>query len=283
MIDLFRETPIEEHTINGTPIFVKREDLCAVHPMPPLSKMRGVLRFIEGRMAQVKTFGILDTRISKSGQGVAVICGRLGLGCRYYFPLLVSQKEFSAQWYVAGEQPGTELVPMHGGRTAVLRAQATRDCQMRGILMLPQGLPLFESVLATAEVLATVPSNLLRGTICLSTGTGTILSGLILGLAQRACSPCLLGVSASMSTDKQRALIQGHLSRAKVERLAAPEEVDRALSRLTLLKGLGDYYTPGRFAPPWPAHPFYEFKALDTIVPLLPTLPRPILFWNIGS
>jgi len=142
---------------------------------------------------------------------------------------------------------------------------------------------LFESVLATAEVLARVPSDLLKGTICLSTGTGTILSGLILGLAQRRAHPYLLGVSASMSTDKQRALIQGHLARAKVERLAAPEEVGRVLSRLTLLKGLGDYYTPGRFVPPWPAHPFYESKALDTIVPLLPTFPQPILFWNIGS
>jgi hypothetical protein len=284
MSDLFRETPIETHRLGGESVFVKREDLCSVDPMPPLAKMRGVSRYMEARAIPGATFAILDTRLSKSGQGVAVIASRLGVRCRYYFPRLKSQVDLLPQWEVAGRQEGTTLVPMVASKIGIVRARALRDANENGAEMIPFGLPLFETVLATADVVETVPEELLRGTIALSTGTATIASGICAGLLRRGILPeRVLGISCSMSTAKQRKTLVSHLCRFIHEEVIPKEKAVELLGRLRLVRGPGDYYEPGRYSAPWPTHPYYEAKALDVLVPMLPRLRSPVLFWNIGA
>ena len=281
--ELFVKTPVEEYEVQGVQMYVKREDLCSPYPMPPLSKMRGVFKYIQSMKDSVKGVGILDTRVSKSGQGVAVICEELDLGCRYYVPVLKDQVDPAMQWQIARDH-GAEIISLAATRNFALRAKATKDCAEHEYLMLPQGLPLYETVLATGDVIRAMSPELLRGTVMVATGTGTIMAGLIKGLMHMAVEPArIIGVSASMSTEKQEAVINKHLSRAIREWYLDQQAVDKMLSRLVLLRAKGDYYTPGENVTPWPSHPYYEWKAMDVLRPYLEGFPKPILFWNIGS
>lgn len=56
---LFREhTPIETYRIRGSEIFVKRDDLFATKPAPPLAKLRGLRLVLEKAYADgVRTVG----------------------------------------------------------------------------------------------------------------------------------------------------------------------------------------------------------------------------------
>ena len=74
--DIFNEhTPIEEYSLGGRTIFVKRDDLYGRSPAPPLAKLRGLRRLVERLTAEeVRVFGCWDTYFSKLGQGVAALC-----------------------------------------------------------------------------------------------------------------------------------------------------------------------------------------------------------------
>ena len=250
--------------------------------MPPLSKMRGVYEHIKKGADYFAVFGVMDTRISKSGQGVAVICQELGIDCHYFFPLRQGG-DYLPQWKTAKEN-GAVLHPMTAGRIGILYARARRECEEIGAYLLPLGLPLRETVSETAKVTATLSPELLSGTIVVSTGTGTILSGIICGLADNKFRPRLtIGVSASMSVIKQKQAVLENVSSYKREHGTSMEAAQEVLKSVTLVRGKGDYYEPSAKLPPFPAHPQYEGKAWEYVVDKLEILPKPILFWNVGQ
>jgi threonine dehydratase len=284
-VNVFRETPVESYVVNGVEVLVKREDLCAEAPMPPLAKMRGVFGYLARLADRVSAFGILDTRISKSGQGVAVLCQRLGLRCRYYFPQRRADGDrLLPHQLTARDAAGAELVPLPAGRLRMLHARAKQDCARHGGLMLPAGLPFYETVEATARVVEGMEAGHLAGTIVLSTGTGTILAGVLCGLLRRGVTPArLVGVSASMDPGKQRRTILKHVGRFAGTHGIPESEAREAWRGVQLVRGEGSYYTHPDTPTPWPSHPYYEWKAWAWAQDRLEALPPPVLFWNIGQ
>ncbi len=275
---MFRPTPLEQYTCAGHPVSVKREDLCAEPPMPPLSKMRGIQRYLERLKREgASAVGVMDTKVSKSGLGVAVISEALGLQCTYYFPAPQGD-DWRTEWRCTAEQHGARLVPLPGGRIAIAYARA--KAQDDGT-MLPLGFPLYETVLATAEQ---VPQEAF-GSIVVPCGTGTISSGVILGIAQAGPPPKrIVSVTASMDPAKAKRCARKHLGRALLEKRVDREALGSVLDRWQVVKEGTDYYAPedtGRI--PFPAHPYYEAKAWAWLTRNIGALPAPILFWNVGS
>lgn len=277
----FRHTPVEQ--VEG--ILVKREDLCALPPMPPLAKMRGVFAYI-GRLAGegVRQVGVLDTKVSKSGQGVAIIAEHFGLACNYYFPVVKRDLEWRTPERVIAEQHGATLIPMTAGRIGIVYARAKR---LETGVMLPLGFPLYDTVIETAaevrHTLAEQPVDVL----VMACGTGTILSGALLGLAQlhasgEAIPGQVYGITASMDTGKVKRRALEHLTRAAREGRTTLEDASAVLSRVRLHKEGDDYYTPYPL-PPFPGHPYYEGKAWAWLKRRLDCTGRRVMFWNIGA
>lgn len=274
---MFRPTPLEQYTCAGYPVTVKREDLCAGQPMPPLAKMRGIQRYLE-RLKQggAQAVGVMDTKVSKSGLGVAVIAEALGLRCTYYFPAPKGD-DWRTEWRATAEAHGARLVPLPGGRVAIAYARAKAQ---EGGVMLPLGFPLYETVCATAEQ---VPSDPFASVV-IPCGTGTISSGVLLGIAQRGWVPQVVkSFTASMDPTKARRWAEKHLGRALFEKLVSAEDLRPVWGIWQAVKEGSDYYAPENAPMPFPAHPYYEGKAWAWLGRNIATLPQPILFWNVGS
>ncbi len=269
---LIENTPVEEYSVNGYDIYVKRDDLFGQYPAPPLSKLRGtsvLLKRMKG--AGVKMVGVFDTRVSKSGQGVAYLCRELKLECMAGFPLLKGSN-ISKSHEIALEL-GARLFPMKAGRTAVLYYQFAKRVKENKGLMLPLGLVCKDTVLAVARVKDETLRQLEKDgvkikTIVVCTGTGTIATGLALGADAK-----VIGVSCGMSIERQW---------QRMRMLAFPEALNSDF--LSLVPSKYDYYTAlDTSSCPFPTSPWYDMKTWEWLTENTEKLEHPVLYWHIGQ
>jgi len=262
-------TPILEYTLDGNKeVFVKRDDLCVKPPCPPLAKLRGViLRLLALKKQGVKLVGVLDTRISKSAWGVAYLAQNMGIKVVAYYPHLKEYTETPTNQKKA-EELGAEVYPLKGGRTAVLYSWAKKDIEKRGGYMIPMGLVVRESIKAVYKEASRTPEQYLGGSIVISVGSGMTIAGVSLALASKVKT--IYGISAGMSTSRQRQKIKttSGFSLAQNVELILPEGVD--------------YYFYEAMETPFQSSPYYDKKALRWLVENWDTIPKPVLFWNIG-
>ena len=81
-------TPIEIYEVAGRPVFVKREDLFARPPAPPVAKLRGLRAILLGLEAEGRTcVGCFEASHSRIGHGLAAACTDFaGLKCLVAYP-----------------------------------------------------------------------------------------------------------------------------------------------------------------------------------------------------
>jgi hypothetical protein len=240
--------------------------------MPALAKMRGAAVVLEKLKQQgVKKIGVFDTAVSRAGEGIACLCKELGLGCYIAYS---NKKSGLTENLVSAFENGGIPLPIRPGRTPICYALAKRKMKELDGIMLPQGLVCAESVDAVAREASTVPIELLRGSVIACTGTGTILSGILLGLATL---PLVFGVSACISNEKKWQNIQ-HMTA-----LASFEKKYEIQAKLTLVPEIMGYYEACEIEVPFPCSPFYDAKAFLWLLQNLNILKDPVLFWNIGA
>lgn len=261
-------TPIERYFLDKGEVFVKREDLCVSPPAPALAKLRGVnKRLISLKEQGINLVGVLDTRISKSAWGVASLAREMGIKVVAYYPHLKSYTEMPINQKKAQEM-GAEVHPLRGGRTAVLYSWAKKDIEKRGGYMMPMGLVVKESIDAVCEEARRTPAQYLGGSIVICVGSGMMIAGVSLALADKV--KAIYGISAGMSTSRQREKIK------KTGGFSLPMNVE-----LILPDGV-DYYSFEGTETPFPCSPYYDKKTWVWLLEHWDQLPKPILFWNIG-
>lgn len=267
-------TPVEQHSLGGRTAYVKRDDMFMFDcqpDCPPLAKLRGAFPLLQALKKEgVRRIAVFDTRVSKAGQGIAFLCRELKLECLVGFPMLKGGEPSESQ-KVAGRL-GAELFPLRAGRTAVCYGAFASIAKERGYHMMPLGLVCKDTVEAVAlEVSETLKELGNEGvaikTIVLSTGTGTICTGVHLGADCK-----VVGVSCGMAVNRQ-------VQRMKV--MAFPERLN--WNSLQLIEPEYDYYTAldtGKC--PFRTSPYYDMKAYSWMLKNIDKLEKPILFWNIG-
>lgn len=261
---LVENTPTEVYSVNGTAVYVKRDDLFGQYPAPPLAKLRGASILLSRLKREgVKRVGVYDTTVSKAGQGIAFLASELEMECWLGFPLLARTKP--AESKLIAEKLGARLFPLKAGRTAVCYHQFKHIVEENKGLMLPLGLVCKDTVLEVAREAAKVSEQYKPNTIVLCTGTGTIATGVALGADAQ-----VYGVSCGMSTLKQW---------KRMRELAFPE----AMPNVILIPPRYDYYTALDTSKcPFPTSPWYDMKAWEWLVENLNKLEQPVIFWNIG-
>ena len=258
-------TPIERYIVKGRSVYVKREDLSTNYPAPSLAKLRGVYSHLQKKKADgINLIGVLDTRISKSAWGVTAISRNLNLRVRAYYPSLKAYTEppFNQQ---KAQELGAELVPLKGGRTAVLYAKAKKDIEALGGYMMPMGLVVKETVEEVAKESLTIPEGLLGGDVVVCSGSGMITAGLFKGLGTR-CR--IVAISCGMSIIKQAKRIEEVLGYKPIN--------------IMLIQGNFSYYEEAKIEVPFPTSVYYDAKAWKWLVDNIEVLRSPIIFWNIG-
>lgn len=276
---LVDETPLEVHQLNGHPILVKREDLCAPDPGPSFSKLRGVVMHIAKRIEPV--IGVLDTYHSKAGWAVAYTCRALGKECYDYWPRYTADPEnvLRRQQEVAREM-GAKLVALKAGRSAILYHTAKNDLKQRfgahGAYLMPNALKLPESVTENAAEFERTARWLPKeGTLVISISSGTVASGVLKGMAGAGLDyDVVLHAGYGRSIEATQAYIS---EMSGVRWRSNWRIVDEGYS-------YSDAARPGEPAP-FPANPFYDLKAWRWLAQpgILDTLNSPVIFWNIGA
>ena len=268
--DILRNnTPIEQYNILRRIINVKREDLSTNWPAPSLAKMRGCLIRLENIKAQGYTLvGVLDTRISKSGWGVAYLANKLGnITVNAYYPELKSEVGFLHQQQRMSLLLGANLFPMAGQRTAILYSKARKETESLGGYMMPMGLVVEESVNAIAAEANTIPEKYLGGDLVVCTGSGMTLAGITKSLSTKEHK--IYGISAGMNIKKQ-------IKRITTMGVEIPSNVNIILPENV------DYFSKDNTPTPFPSSLYYDRKAWHWLLDNIETLKDPILFWNIG-
>jgi len=268
-------TPIEEYTVGKKTVYVKRDDMFGQPPAPALAKLRGITKYVEkAEQKGIKILGDLDTRVSKSGWGLACACQNTSITPYVFYPQLKAETQMPFI-QTRALNLGAKVIPLKAGRTSVLYAQATRKIQKLGGTMLPMGLTLKETVDEVAKVINDTPRELLTGTIITTTGTSTIASGIVKGLIQNNIKPKqFYGVSCGMSNYKQAKVMERLLSEYYPVKI--PRWVQFVLPEF-------EYYDASDIKVPFPCSPYYDRKGWIWLNRYIKHLKSPILFWNVGD
>jgi len=126
-------TPIEQHIVNRRVVYVKRDDLFAAPPSPPLGKLRGLNALLQKyHVDEVKLVGCWDTRVSKLGQGLAVAVRKYkGMRAIVSYPCL---KNGNTPVSVSNAAKlGAEILPLRGNHVSICYSQARKviECGRR--------------------------------------------------------------------------------------------------------------------------------------------------------
>jgi len=242
-----------------------------MYPMPPLAKLRGAGLLLKTlKYKGEKLVGHHDSWYSKAGWGIAILCEQLGLKCVVGYP---ARKGEVPQQISNAQCCGAELHPVKPNFIRVNYQMTKKYVEGRGGYMLPFALACPESTIGVATEAGTVPETLLGGSLVISVGSGTILSGLLLGLKE---IPQIYGISAGMSEHNQRLNIRQLL-------LLTNAPGTRYIENFTIVPPPRPYEEEEDYPCPFPSHPNYDRKAWRYLVEHIHELKRPVLFWNIGQ
>jgi 1-aminocyclopropane-1-carboxylate deaminase/D-cysteine desulfhydrase-like pyridoxal-dependent ACC family enzyme len=261
-------TPIETWEVAGHSVFVKRDDLFARPPAPPISKLRGLRTILsELKQAGQTLAGCFEASKSRIGHGLAAACAHIG-GIKCLVAYAAIQNRPVPASVREAERLGARVLPIRNNFVAICHRQATRAVESEGGWMVPFGFDCSEAVEAVAAEAARVPATLVQdGTLVVPCGSGVTLAGILRGLTARPSR--VLGVSVGRSRDAILRCLDRHMV-ANVEGLDIREPRRLYSDRATV-------------ACPFPCDAHYDLKAWEVLSSEIHTLRPPILFWNVGG
>jgi hypothetical protein len=268
MSNINSTTPIETYMVDKLEVFVKREDLFGKFPAPSLGKLRGLNLVLE-KVVRLgyNLVGCWDTRISKLGQGVAVLGKEYpDLSLIISYPTKKGEKIPDA--INIAKYYGAEIYPIRGNHVGICYAQVRKYVESRKGFMLPFGLECTESFNAIHNEASLIQRDLIEnGTLIISCGSGVTLAGILSGL--RYVPSKVIGISSGRSLLNINNCISRYIG-------VIPNYVE-------VIKPQCPYSEKLLYFSPFPSDPYYDLKAWKYLVENIKYLKRPILFWNIGG
>lgn len=261
-------TPIESFILGNKTVFVKREDLFGIFPAPSLGKLRGLKLILEKiKKSDIQLVGCWDTRVSKLGQGVAVLCHEMGILNPIISYPMKKGESIPESIYIA-KSYGAEIYPIRGNHVSICYSQVKKYVENRKGIMLPFGLECIESIEAISVEAKKIPQECIEGgTLIISCGSGVTLAGILNGLKYKPSQ--VIGISSGRSISKIKNCINKYV-------IDFPDFVD-------ILQPIYPYYEKIELESPFPSDPNYDLKAWKYLIDNLAVLKEPILFWNIGA
>lgn len=274
---LIENTPIELYNHKLGQYWVKREDLACPTPGPPFSKVRGLMKVLEKEKANgTKTIGYTETSISMAGWGIAWGCHHLGLKCIIFDPQYKETPDLLKKHRKEWKKWNAITIPVKAGRAKVnyyIGKKILKEHYPDSI-MFPLGIPFYTTVRETALEVQRSDVNKFAAVV-VNVGSGTITAGVLSGFASKDAEVIgVMGRTGSIIRTRDKIIKKaglfdsGLLGRKTNFRLVDP----------------GWKYTERCNIPvPFPCHPYYDAKAYMWMIQNLYTLPKPVLFWNIGA
>jgi hypothetical protein len=271
------DTPMEMHTVHGQTVYVKREDLCAVWPAPPFSKIRGLYVHLEKlKAAGTTTVAYLENGASMGAWAVAAVADALGMSSIIFDPQYKGEAPpLLALHRRMWRKFAPEVWPYQPTRLSIANNLCRQKLRTRpGAVLLPDGLPFPESVTETRREWRRTMKHIKPATTVLCIGSGTICAGIL--SAMKPDEGRLYGVLVSRQDRRQK--------RRAVEKKSGRlwGGLLGGKCPLRVIDAGWEYDAVPDIEAPFPCHPVYDLKAWDWLVRNVKELPAPVLFWNIG-
>jgi 1-aminocyclopropane-1-carboxylate deaminase/D-cysteine desulfhydrase-like pyridoxal-dependent ACC family enzyme len=280
--DLFLpHTPYETYTLQGVPVDIKREDLYCHSSIAPLAKMRGV-NTVMNRLKQqgISTVGVYDFKVSRAGIGISAMAKYLEMKCYACYPHYKTyDTEGLPKQQLKCQEWGAELYPIRAAQIQVNFNMAKKFITEQGGYMFPKGIILDETLESVASEVDHDAKRLAQySNIVLCNGSGTITTGLLLGLARNGLEPRVYSISCTTTTAHCKRLRQ-HLRDIRNPFY----DYGYDYQKVKVIPADIEYYTDCEVEVPFPCHPNYDRKAWKWLGENILSLEGRVLFWNIGA
>lgn len=263
------DTPIDQYCINGIPVLVKRDDLFATNPAPPLGKLRGLrAAFSRLRLEGKQHIGCFEAHRSKVGLAVAAACQHEGdFTCTVVYPQFGNSP--LRDTIKGAEALGAKIVPVRGNHTPINHNQAKQIVEAEAGWMIPFGFEFTEAIDAIAEEACRIPSEFVKcGTIVVPCGSGVTLAGIARGLGNKP--KAIVGVSIGRSE-------------RSIKRCISSAGIVNAIN-IKIIEPRFKYSEKSDGDAPFPCDKFYDLKAWSYLINNISEFRNgPVLFWNVGS
>jgi hypothetical protein len=171
---------------------------------------------------------------------------------------------------------GAELVPIEAGRAKInyySSKKMLKDRYKNGSEMLELGLPLSETVEATADQWVKTVTQLIRpATTVVPVGSGTVCAGLLRGW--KPGDGIIIGVMGRTGDLEHK--------KESIEARGYPMGGGLGGSPLVLEDPGWEYTQASTVECPFPCHRYYDLKAWEWLRCRIKGLKDPVLFWNVG-
>lgn len=280
--EIISNTPIEKYQIDGGEIFVKREDLCSIPPLPPFAKVRGLYaHLVKLKSLGISVVGYTETSISMAGVGVSVIAKELGVRAVIFNPVYKEEQEVLTFHRSKWKEFGADIIDIKAGMAKVnyhisrkLLLEEYGNCA----IMLPLGIPFSETVDEVAKEFIISKCDRFK-TIVICVGSGTMAAGVLKGIRLANANVDVFGVLCRMTKrlSTKRSLILAHAG------------IVIGGDFFYLIDFGYEYTQKVDIDCPFPSNNFYDKKAYKFLAENRKVgynknkFKEPILFWNIGA
>jgi len=286
-MNILKDTPIEKYFFQRKVFFVKREDLSCLSPGPPFAKVRGLFPFLQKLKKQgIETVSYMDTEISMASWGLAYFAKRLEMKAVIFYPSYKNKElRFNQQYQInKWKEFDPEIIPLESPNRLQINFYRARKILLEkypNAYMLPQGLPFEETKHEVSRQVSLLDQE--YGSIVTVIGSGTMCSGILMGLEKQNMKSDVHGVFCSPKNfDNMRKKILSKAGFSDSEK--GFNLLKKSPNFKLFLYNMGYEYTQREQCEcPFPCNEFYDKKAFKWMVDNFENLNPPVLFWNIGS
>lgn len=276
--NILTSTRVEEYSHNNETFYVKREDLACLEPGPPFAKVRGLYIVMEQlKNRGIDTVGYMDTAISMASWGISFFAKELGMKAVIYYPQYKNgyrhnQSKFIPIWEGFGatviplEKPNLQKINENKAKTRFRKAYPEGE-------WLIQGLKFEVTIDEVAKEVHHALNKISPKSIVCNIGSGVMTSGILKGIRDGGYGvEKVYAVTAHRDTDVK-------LKKEKTLKLIKSDQSD--LLEVIATKHL--YEQTPKIDCPFPCNMYYDLKAYEWMIDNFDSLPKPVLFWNIGA
>lgn len=267
---LVLDTPVEEHTVKGRSILVKRDDLMGDNKkLPPWGKLRSVQTLLD-HLVTDRPLIHLNVFGSWSGWALAGLVKTVPVYIVY-----PKTKKITSDCLGKMEEVGATLIPVRHNMMRVLYSQTGNIAEEKGYQRLPYAFQhhLYISSMAT-RLYNTVKELNEEGdgidNLVVSAGSGVTVAGLTKAFLKASPKGKVIAVCVSSESSVQRVINKWH--------------DERSASAVTVIKSEYDFDDPiPKLEVPFSCNQHWDKKAWDWWVKNGKTLKGRTLFWNLGG
>lgn len=267
--------PIEQHEVEGLPIYVVRLDQTAKPPLPPHYKMGALRELIKAKAKDgVTLIGAFASHGSNWVLGLPILCNEFQVQAVICYATNPRAPKLP-DWLKEAREYGAHVEPLKPNMTAINSRQAQTYVESQEGYFIPFGLNAPEVIhwLTNTTDFDAIPAD---ATLLMCAGSGITAAGLLLSLDRRKQTIANLFI---VSTGRPLGALEKTISQHANAFLR-----QQAVSQFCELYDGYSYSQIPKVESPWPTHSYYERKAYDWLTQNVERLAQmqPLYFLNVG-